>query len=168
MTSTDGGRIRPPFPPVVRDMLSRCHLAYLSTVDSSASSSHLSLMRFTYLRDEEDGELIVMSTNRNTKKFDMLNEQDGVALLVHDFAGGGGDDAAGGAYSITLNGSCMIEGGERAERFRKAHLEHNPEYPQFIVGEDIAILSVMVTEARICNIDDRVQKWTVESGALSS
>lgn len=168
LTGNDGGRIRPPFPPVIRDMLSRCHLAYLSTVDSSASSSHLSLMRFTYLTDETDsGELIIMSTNRRTKKFDMLRKQGGVALLVHDFGRGNSGDNAAGVYSITLNGECIIEEGERAEKFRKAHLEHNPQYPQFIVGEDIAILSVEVTFARICNINDQVQTWSVESGALS-
>jgi len=163
LTGNDGGRIRPPFPPVIRDMLSRSRLAYLSTVDSSASSSHLSLMRFTYLRDESDGELIVMSTNRRTKKFDMLRDQKGVALLVHDF--GSGEDSGGGAFSITLNGVCIIEEGERAEKFRAAHLEHNPDYPQFIVGEDIAILSVEVKEARTCNINDQVQKWTVAGGS---
>lgn len=33
--------------------------------------------------------------------------------------------------------------------------------PQFIVGKDIAILSVDVVSARICNINDEVIKWNV-------
>lgn len=152
--------LRPPFPKVVQVMLSKCRLAYLSTVDAGNASSHLSLMRFTYVKEEE---VIIMSTNRNTKKFDMLRRQGGVALLVHDFAQHG--DGTEGDYSITLNGQCSILEGEDAERYRASHLKHNPDYPQFIVGEDIAILCVEVSSARICNINDNVLKWDVNDGA---
>ena len=74
---------RPPFPPVIREMLAKSRLAYMSTVDGD--SSHLSLMRFTYLKDEIDGEVVILSTQRATKKYDMLLKQNGVALLIHDF-----------------------------------------------------------------------------------
>lgn len=156
---SDPGRpaLRPPLPPIVRRVLSRCRLAYLSTVDADASSSHLSLMRFTYLPEEE---VIVMSTNRKTKKFDMLSKQRGVALLVHDFCEGG----KSGEYTITLNGICSIVNEDiTAERYRAAHIKNNPDYPQFIIGEDIAMLCVDVGSARICNINDQVIKWNVES-----
>lgn len=163
--------LRPPFPPAVKHLLQTCHLAYLSTVDASNAttagsggtspqlSSHLSLMRFTYLPSEE---VIVMSTNRHTKKYDMLLQQRGVALLVHDFGGGNSTATTGsGEYSITLNGTCSIleDRDPRKERYRQAHLHHNPEYPQFIVGEHIAILCVDVRSARICNIADQVIHW---------
>jgi len=169
--------LRPPFPPAVKDMLTRCRLAYLSTVDVDQSSSHLSLMRYTYIPEEE---VIVMSTNTKTKKFTMLEKQTGVALLVHDFAqfgddddNGGGNSGAGGGeqqtYSITLNGMCHIVGtGPDAERYRAAHLKANPQYPQFIVGEDIAMLCVDVQQARICDIHDRVTKWNVNDGVEGS
>ena len=125
--------LRPPLPDIVRRVLSRCRFAYLSTVDVDSRSSHLSLMRFTYLPEEET---IIMSTNRRTKKYDMLERQGGVALLVHDFseavplpppsssssssggsggvvAGGGGVVSLTGEYSITLNGTCsVVEDGE--------------------------------------------------------
>ena len=112
--------LRPPLPPVVKKVLSRCRLAYLSTVDSEIHSSHvsifdyasaspstltriietiqLSLMRFTYLPEEE---LIIMSTNKMTKKYDMISRQKGVALLIHDFADEGGDDRLTGEFSIS-------------------------------------------------------------------
>ena len=45
--------LRPPLPNVVRKVLGRCRFAYLSTMDVDSSSSHLSLMRFTYLAEEE-------------------------------------------------------------------------------------------------------------------
>ena len=94
--------IRPPFPDMISSMLSSCRLAYLSTVD--VDSSHLSLMRFTYLNDAEDGEVVILSTQRKTKKFEMLQRQKGVALLIHDFDHQG----SGGVHSITLNGKCHI------------------------------------------------------------
>jgi Pyridoxamine 5'-phosphate oxidase len=164
-----GSQLRPPFPQVIRDMLSKCQLAYLSTVDSELSSSHLSLMRFTYWNDDEldgDGEIMILSTNRQTKKFDMLQQQNGVALLVHDFGGQhqgeSSDGGGGGMYTITLNGTCrIVDDPIKAERYRQAHLAHNPDYPQFILGENIAILCVYVTSARICDIHDSVTKWDI-------
>ena len=159
--------LKPPFPELVRHMLSKCRLAYLSTVDAEMGSSHLSLMRFTYLNDEHDGEIVVMSTNKRTKKFDMLQRQKGVALLVHDFGlqqnnNSGTGATSGGVYSITLNGNCrIVEDPTKAEYYRSKHLEHNPDYPQFIVGDSIAMLCVDVTSARICDINDQVTKWEV-------
>lgn len=103
--------LRPPLPVIVRRVLSRCRFAYLSTVDVDNATSHLSLMRFTYLPEEET---IIMSTSVRTKKYDMLERTGGVALLVHDFSEQGapslpatsstissGDDSVGGEYSIT-------------------------------------------------------------------
>ena len=122
-------------------------------------------MRFTYLPEEE---LIIMSTNRMTKKYDMISRQKGVALLIHDFSdeGGGGDDRLTGEFSITMNGACsVVEDAVLADRYRQAHLKNNPDYPQFIVGQHIAILAVSVVSARICNINDEVIKWTVSSGS---
>ena len=157
--SRQGEQIKPPFPKEVRDLLRTSHLAYLSTVDKSLSSSHLSLMRFTYCHDKEDGEVVIMSTNKQTKKFDMLQQQKGVALLIHDFGSG---TETNGQYSITLNGECrIVEDAAKREEYRQLHLQHNPEYPQFIVGDHIAILRVDVKSARICNIHDQVVHWDV-------
>jgi hypothetical protein len=169
-------------------MLSKCRLAYLSTVDMITTeanvmlSSHLSLMRFTYLKDDEhgDGDVIIMSTNRKTKKYDILLRHKQVALLVHDFYqfdedtnssviqrsdGESGDNVnvITSTCSITLNGECHIlfDQDEKCRRYREAHLRNNPDYPQFIVGEDIAILYLAVTSARICNVYDQVMKWSV-------
>ena len=180
--------LRPPFPPAIKKLLQTCRLAYLSTVDATTTtttttstkatadaatatttndgspqqqlSSHLSLMRFTYLPSEE---VIIMSTNKHTKKYDMLLQQRNVALLVHDFGGGSGGGS--GEYSITLNGNCRIleENDPRREIYRQAHLQQNPEYPQFIVGPHIAILLIEVQSARICNIADQVIHWNVNN-----
>ena len=164
-TVSSGQVIRPPFPPVIRNMLSSCQLAYLSTVEGD--SSHLSLMRFTYMNDKDDGEVVVMTTRKNTKKFTMLEKQNGVALLIHDFPQFEKEETKGmgGVHSITLNGRCTIlKDGDKADVYRAKHLEHNPDYPQFIIGPDIVVLCVKVTSARICNVNDEVTKWSVEDG----
>lgn len=65
-----------------------------------------------------------MSTNVKTKKYDMLEKQNGVALLIHDF---GGDGNLTGEYSITLNGTCsVVKDGKREEKEKVAflHLYH--------------------------------------------
>ena len=58
-----------------------------------------------------------MSTNVKTKKYDMLEKQSGVALLIHDFsevttAASSDEDGSAprltGEYSITLNGTCSV------------------------------------------------------------
>ena len=143
-----GGSLRPPLPSIVRQSLSRRRLAYLGTVDITTSSTtggdgatesgggggggvpypHLSLMRFTYLPEED---AILMSTNVYTKKYDMLSAGAAggvsgrgggggalVALLVHDFADSSHSSStgdvkevngeSGGMYSITLNGTCSV------------------------------------------------------------
>lgn len=163
LSRNSGPEMRPPFPQEVRNLLSKCHLAYLSTVDAAAGSSHLSLMRFTYLQDAIDGEVVIMSTNTKTKKFEMLQRQNGVALLVHDFQQS--PCSKSGNFSITLNGSCrIVTATAKREHYRQAHLKHNPDYPQFIIGEDIAILCIDVKSARICNVNDQVIHWDVANG----
>lgn len=52
-----------------------------------------------------------MSTNIYTKKYEMLEKQNGVALLIHDFSernSTSGDARLTGEYSITLNGTCSV------------------------------------------------------------
>lgn len=167
-SSTSSQKFKPPFPKRIRDMLSNCRLAYLSTIDADFSSSHLSLMRFTYWQHPDDGEVVIMSTNRNTKKYQFLKRQRGVALLVHDF--GSGHESNSGMYSITLNGECRIlnSGTAKAEEYRQEHLRHNPDYPQFILGEEMDILCIDVTSARICDIQDQVVLWNVQLQKQSS
>ena len=60
-------------------------------------------------------------------------------------------------HSITLNGSVCEQKGELAEQYRAIHLRRNEAYRQFIVGEDIAILTVEITQARVCDVHDSVR-----------
>ena len=63
-------------------------------------------------------------------------------------------------HSITLYGNVNILSGTDAEEMRMKHLErHGDNYSQFIVGQNIAVLSVEVDSAKICNIKDEVTTW---------
>lgn len=165
--------IFPPLPPTVVALLQSTRVCHLSTT-SSDGLPHLSLMRFTYRREEE---VIIMTTRTDTKKYELLCSSPKVAVLVHDFPslrkeeeGEGGEGGAatttegesageGHTYAITLNGVASMQKGKEAERFRALHLENNAAYSQFIEGEKIAVFTVHVTSARICNVEDRVTYW---------
>ena len=143
---------------------------YLSTLADGAP--HLSLMNFTYCAKDEK---LIMSTRRDTTKFRALKENKRVAVLIHDFpsehrervaaasakAAGQKTQKRGQTYSVTLYGNVKVETGSDAERYRAAHLKRNgPDQKQFIVGDNIAIVTVLVDMAKICNQADQVHVWT--------
>ncbi|EKU20406.1 pyridoxamine phosphate [Nannochloropsis gaditana CCMP526] len=187
--------IFPPLPPTVVALLQSTRVCHLSTA-STDGLPHLSLMRFTYRREEE---VIIMTTRTDTKKYELLCSMPKVAVLgekgggvggnedggeggskrphrheKEDGKGGGGKGKEGGdgdghTYAITLNGVARMETGEEAERYRSLHLKNNVAYSQFIEGPGIAVFTVHVMSARICNVKDRVTYWdkrtaTVEEG----
>ena len=163
--------IRPPFPASVVALLHSSALCYLSTVADGAP--HLSLMNFTYLQDEEK---IIMTTRRDTTKFEALLRLPRVAMLIHDFPAEHesrrqGQEGTlsraenkvthGKTFSITLYGHVREEAGAEAERLRSAHLKrHGSTMEQFICGENIAVIGVTVDMARICNDQDEVTMWS--------
>ncbi|CAN0237439.1 unnamed protein product, partial [Phaeothamnion confervicola] len=159
----------PPLPQeVVVKLLEASSLCFLSTF--SDDHPHLSLMNFTYFQAEE---IIIFSTRRDTKKFDLVERGHNVAILVHDFPSVKADSAEGAesaaspekssrTFSVTLNGVAEIAlSGPSAEKYRAIHLANNPNSAQFIVGENIAIITVRIQSARICNIQDKVTLWEV-------
>lgn len=168
----------PPLPGPVAQALDRACLCFLATADNpsindtsgsparSQVSPHLSLMRFSYCASlsEEASEVLIMSTRRDTKKFLQLTRNKNVALLVHDFSSSDeanyapGDDG-GSKFSITLNGTVEVQQGALAERYRAIHLARNQAYSQFIVGDAIAMVTVRLQSARICDVNDSVRRW---------
>jgi general stress protein 26 len=151
----------PPLPKVVRDLLSKARLCYLATSDEA--SPHLSLMNFTYTAHigSNEGDCVIMSTRRDTKKYTLLTGNSNVAVLIHDFS----DDSTNHkeektARTITLNGTVREESGEAEEAYRKIHLHRNPDSAQFIEGPNMAIITITVETARICDINDKVHNWS--------
>ena len=68
-------------------------------------------------------------------------------------------------FSITLNGRVRVEEGALAERYRAIHLARNKSYSQFIVGPDIAIITVHLQRARVCDVNDRVAHFARNNGS---
>ena len=144
-------------------------------------------MRYTYAAglEPEDplrSEVMIISTQRKTKKFEILTENENVALLVHDFQTHRDETITGAPaasnpdyqpvgqrpkYSITLNGTVRVESGALAERYREVHLARNSAYRQFIVGADVAIVTVRLTRARVCDVNDHVQHYARDSSGQS-
>jgi general stress protein 26 len=125
-------------------LLSMSEVCQLATVRPD-QTPHLCLMRFTYAEN-----LLVFTTRRDTEKFENLQSRPHIAAIFHDIK----------SVSVTVYGRLQVEEDpERAERLRAVHAEKNPAYLQFIVGDDIAVMSVDIERVRICNIDDRVINW---------
>ncbi|CAN0135428.1 unnamed protein product [Scytosiphon promiscuus] len=143
----------PPLPDDVVRLLQASRLCFLSTF--SDDHPHLSLMNFTYYPGKRislsSDEVIILSTRRDTKKYKLLQTGRNVAILVHEFP----------EITITLNGEATIQEGENAERYRDLHAGKNPDSKTFIVGPNIAIITVRVRSARICNVRDEVTVWNV-------
>jgi len=159
--------IEPPFPDEVLEILlstSSCQLG----VTLPDGTSHLCLMIFTYIPKEQR---IILSTRRDTAKFQAISLLTRVTLLLHDLKG---RDAAAArlpatTHSITLYGEVAILADEDSEAYRSAHLaRHGSEYQQFIVGENVAMLSVSVESARICNSRDQVKRWSKRDRSVSA
>ena len=54
-----------------------------------------------------------------------------------------------------------METGARAERFKALHLAHNPKSAHFIEGEGKDVVSVRVTNCRMCDSSDKVKQVKV-------
>jgi general stress protein 26 len=149
------GFIPPPLPETIVRLLKSARLCYLATQDEG--EPHLSLMRFTYYQAEE---AIILTTRRNTKKFELMKASKHVAVLIHDFD----EESKGKTYSITLNGwsDVLTPSSDDEVRYRALHLENNLDYPQFIVGPDIAVILIKVESARLCDVQDKVITWSAK------
>ncbi|CAD7936952.1 unnamed protein product [Amoebophrya sp. A25] len=220
--STEAERIvgvehrKPPFPPELVQLLRSTCLCYLSmsaegtAVDGRRlSSPQLCLMNYTY---DENEEILIMSSRRDTQKLRNLQRNSSVSILVHDFphersisestlgtlesghssvttnypAAGQLDAMAAGSLSegsspggshgytrtcsVTLYGTVRILDREdreqekaEKERYRAIHLARNPQYANFIEGENIAVLVVAVKSAQICNVKDQVKTWRCDA-----
>lgn len=165
-TAVDAVDLKPPFPTKVVQLLRSACLCQLGvTLDDS--TAHLCLMNFTY---DPAQEIIIMSTRRDTTKYQALVKTTRATLLMHDFptekAGRDADKDSPSSmwaktYSITLYGKVRILDGPAAERCQSLHLErHGEEYRQFIVGSDVAIIAIDVERAKICNVADKVEEWS--------
>ena len=183
----------PPLPLIVTRTLEKTLFCYLATCE--ANEPHLSLMNFSYKDGEgiimstRTNTKKFQSLISNPSVAVLVHDfQSTVTLqpaapIADDSSASSIVDSASASTSPpisanpagpTTSGSCsitvygrieVITEKEKADELREFHLLKNPKYPQFIVGEDIAILRIMPTRARICDIRDKVEDW--KSGSSS-
>tara|TARA_A100001035_G_C27703982_1_gene463916 strand:- start:206 stop:805 length:600 start_codon:yes stop_codon:yes gene_type:complete len=154
----DEGYVSPPLPQEVVTLLNASRLCHMAT-QSEDLEPHLSLMNFSYYQTDE---VIIMCTSRKTTKYQQILNVPNVAILIHDFPHLNVDkdiSLAGRSFSITLKGKAAVmdEGGEGEKKYRKIHMERNPDYAQF--SKTGAVIVVRVEKVRLCDVQDNVTTW---------
>ncbi|KAK9389021.1 hypothetical protein V1515DRAFT_596859 [Lipomyces mesembrius] len=150
---------------------------------------HVSLMNYTYIPKgdavpyEEDA-VIVMTSERQTKKFFNITVNSRVSILVHDWVSKqtannapqgltqfllSMNQAELSSISATLNGRARIVDDQEEERFfKEKHLASNPTDARlFIDAENVAVIVVKVSSARVADVDNNIVNWK-EPGAEST
>ncbi|KAK9460793.1 uncharacterized protein V1516DRAFT_677670 [Lipomyces oligophaga] len=169
---------------------------YLQLGTSYQDYPHVSLMNYTYIPPGSalpyDAEgVIVMTTERHTKKFFNITANPRVSILVHDWvskqanptstssptSGPQGlsqlllsmNQAELSSISATLNGIARIVTNPDEEAFfKQRHLASNPvDARTFIDADDIALIVVKISSARVADVENNVVKWK-EPGAAST
>lgn len=140
-----GDVILPPFPDPLKYLLGTLSQCQLATVNAD-QTPHLSLMCFSYI---EDRDVLVMTSQRNTSKFANVQRTAGTCSVILNDA----------SVSVSVKGKLTVEEGATAEVLRQLHAAKNRGYEQFIVGSDIAVISIKILQARVCNIRDEVSVW---------
>ncbi|KAK7205050.1 hypothetical protein BZA70DRAFT_278965 [Myxozyma melibiosi] len=145
---------------------------------------HVSLMNHTYLPEGsalpyDSDALIVVTTERQTKKFFNISANPRVSILVHDWvakqtnpvpsnAGPNGltqfllsmNQAELSSISATLNGVARIVTDPEEEKFfKEKHLAANPtDARTFIDTDDSALIVIKVSSARVVDTDNNLVK----------
>jgi len=166
-------------PDEVVQLLQTARYLHLATADERAHPS-VSLMNFSYERDEDAGaEYIIMTTKRDTKKYHNMTANPYVSMLVHGFGTprqwtGRQQEAsslqkfllqlnqsAQEAISATLNGQATLLQGKEAADYRDLHLQSNPSDAScYIASPDVAVIRVSIASCRISHDqEDYVERW---------
>ncbi|TJX15183.1 pyridoxamine 5'-phosphate oxidase family protein [Tissierella creatinini] len=110
---------------------------------------YLSLMNFTF---DEESQRIILSSRRNSKKFENILSNREVSLLIHnDNPGTPLEDIV----SVTINGKAYEEDAQR-DYYQKLHTTKHNNRHQFIIGDEIAILLVSIDKIHTSDIHDQV------------
>ena len=118
-------------PPEIISVIDASSLCYLATVSASRPGPHLSAMNFTLQADPVLGDVLVMTTRRDTLKFEGIALNSNVAVLIHDFDGRrhSPDDFSvslpapqqvspphTGTLAVTIYGRAVVQEGDVASR----------------------------------------------------
>jgi len=125
----------------IKDLLINEKLCIMATCWED--KPYLSLMNFTYLESENK---VVLSTRRNSKKYDNIQKNKHISLLVFSSFDG---------VSATLLGTALTLEAHEEAYYRDVHMQKN-NMPQFILGENISLIVFSIENLVISNSQDEV------------
>lgn len=125
----------------VKDLLINEKLCIMAT--SWQDRPYLSLMNFTYL--EADNK-VILTTRRNSKKYDNILKNKYISLLVFSSIEG---------LSVTLLGTAQTLAENEEKVYRDLHMGKN-NMPQFILGEGIGLIVFDIENIVISDSQDQV------------
>lgn len=125
----------------VKDLLLNEKLCMMATCWED--KPYISLMNFTYLEAENK---VLLSTRKNSKKYENIQKNKHISLLVFSKTDG---------VSATLLGTSLTLDVHEEGHYRELHLQNN-NMPQFIVGEDIGLIVFSIEKIVVSNSEDEV------------
>jgi hypothetical protein len=145
-------------------------LCYLSTISVHHAGPHLSAMNVSLQFDPLLGDVLVMTTRRDTQKYEAILTNANVAVLLHDFDGLRTSEIpspevhARGSLAVTVYGKAVLQDGEAAARMRQAHLLRNSGSAHFIADESTYAVFAVVPESMLCcDVYDKVFTWQADT-----
>jgi nitroimidazol reductase NimA-like FMN-containing flavoprotein (pyridoxamine 5'-phosphate oxidase superfamily) len=119
----------------MKEMLLSADLLVLAT--TSPRGPHCSLMACAA---EENGLSVLLVTPRDTAKYENMQSNPSVCLLVDDRQQN--PEKRSALRALTVNGSCEFLSGEEEEAAKTAVVERNPHLADFATRPDVAALRI--------------------------
>ena len=128
----------------VKDLLENNKLCTMAT--SWEDKPYLSLMNFTYLEAENK---VILSSRKNSKKCYNIEKNENISLLVFSNSK---------KLSATFLGTAEIMTMEekKDQYYRELH-ENNINMPQFVLGDNIALIVFSIKKIVISDNKDQVK-----------
>ena len=115
---------------------------------------HVSLMNFTYLKEEN---LVILSSREDTTKVRYMKKNREIALLLCHLEGSGYPPV-----SCTLYGTATVLHSDKELFYREIHYRKHKDMSKFITGDNVSIITVHLKHATLSDLEDRVYDWTGE------
>lgn len=128
-------------PKYIKDLLKTEQLCTMATC--LENKPYLSLMNFTYVEAENK---IILSSRKNSKKYHNIQENKNISLLVF---------SSSNKQSATFLGTAKTMETKNENYYSKMHKE-NIKMPQFVLGDNMALIIFKIEEIIISNSQDQV------------
>ena len=131
---------------LLRQIVATQRFAVLSTLTNL--QPYCSLVAFAV---SDDFRHLFFATNRNTRKYRNILENNKVALLINNCSNNQSDFAE--ALAVTALGAARELTGEQNQGPVKSYLNRHQSLTDFVKRKDIAVISVLVTDYILARFD---------------